>query len=87
MLWKEGSYQSPYDTFSSKEQLNSPSGQYLTDDRMDSISKIVNDDDRWQWSQGRGVTGGRNKNLERPENPITTQVQQLIMDKDKNYNK
>jgi len=53
----------------SKEQGSGSetSKQYLSGDRLDSISKIVNDDARWQWSQGGGGGGGggggQNENL------------------------
>jgi len=44
------------------------SNQYLTDDRLDSIAKIVNDDARWQWSQGGGAGGGNNQDLRQRDN-------------------
>ena len=31
-----------------------PRAQYLTDVRLDSLARIVDDDTRWQWSQGGG---------------------------------
>jgi len=65
-------------TTKQQEQPYSGSNQYLTDDRIDSISKIVNDDDRWQWSQGRGVTGGRNQQLEQPETSNSAQSETII---------
>jgi len=51
------SWPRPRNIQSSSSQQGSNSAeanQYLTDDRIDSISKIVNDDARWQWSQGGG---------------------------------
>ena len=37
------------------------STKYLNDERLDSIAKIVNDDARWQWSQGGGIGGGNSE--------------------------
>eukprot|EP00092_Neocalanus_flemingeri_P039546 GFUD01043060.1.p1 GENE.GFUD01043060.1~~GFUD01043060.1.p1 ORF type:complete len:1063 (-),score=221.30 GFUD01043060.1:462-3650(-) len=72
-LWPKVNKKNPDQTWprpqalqSSSEQQGSnsePSTQYLTDDRLDSISKIVNDDARWQWSQGGGVGGGNSQTL------------------------
>eukprot|EP00092_Neocalanus_flemingeri_P014585 GFUD01015735.1.p1 GENE.GFUD01015735.1~~GFUD01015735.1.p1 ORF type:complete len:1457 (+),score=298.41 GFUD01015735.1:266-4636(+) len=72
-LWPKVNKKNPEQTWprpqalqSSSEQQGSnsePSTQYLTDDRLDSISKIVNDDARWQWSQGGGVGGGNSQTL------------------------
>ena len=53
---------------SNREEAN----QYLTNDRIDSIAKIVNDDARWQWSQGGG--GGDSQDLRQRENDNNVQV-------------
>ena len=55
-------------TIENKGSNSEASNQYLTDDRLDSIAKIVNDDARWQWSQGGGAGGGNNQDLRQRDN-------------------
>ena len=38
-----------------------PRAQHFTDVRLDSLARIVDDDTRWQWSQGRSGGGGSSR--------------------------
>jgi len=74
-LWPKVNEKNPSESWPRPRTLQSSSkqevedsgegSQYLTDDRINSIAKIVNDDARWQWSQGGG--GGNSQELKQAQ--------------------